>query len=482
MKFECPITLDELSPREVQIYAVKSQKNEDKNSSIYSIYGIARASFIMLNCCPITRATIYFPLTLQEYLSITEGDNLDTNAKVISEEIFKEKFHNKMEVSFLKHDKYIKYLAKALDMLREAGEDSEENWQLIENPPEHLKNHRKHLVQLIIALGDLKKHGLFNEKNQQLLINKAEHALKLTKALTELQKAKLANQNNWQLLIHQAEHALRLADALSVLRRVGLANEKNWQLLAKHPQHAYHLKNILYALNKQKLISEENWQLIVGQAEYAESLNQTFSILLITNLANKKNYQLLIKQIKYAPYLAYSLDKLRIANLANQNNLLLLTNHAEQAIDLANGLILPKIAKPYIQPIIVIHYLKIIINSLNQDRYINFSHDVTLKNVCFAVSACQNNVLEYLNQLTQFLNNSKYYLLKKEICQNGEIVRKRDIRNFAIFGKKSESGYFLNSQDFENRKYFLKLKNEEATLLFERGQEGIVAKNLDVEL
>ncbi|OAJ33356.1 hypothetical protein [Piscirickettsia salmonis] len=147
---------------------------------------------------------------------------------------------------------------------------------------------------------------------------------------------------------------------------------------------------------------------------------------------------------------------------------------AEQAIDIANGLIMPEVAKPHIQPIIKAHHLKIIINSLSQDSQISFDHCVALKNVCFAVSACHNTKSEHLNALAQFLNDPQYYLLKKEICPHGETVRKRDIRNFALFGKKSESGYFLNFQNRRNKNYFSNFKNEdvtEATLLFERSEE-----------
>ncbi|MGJ3502538.1 hypothetical protein, partial [Piscirickettsia salmonis] len=87
-----------------------------------------------LECCPITRESIYIPLTLQEYLAVTEqseGSYIEVDVKVVSAEKFKEKLPSKGEASFLDHAQYAEYiegLTQGLSSLQKANLASEESW------------------------------------------------------------------------------------------------------------------------------------------------------------------------------------------------------------------------------------------------------------------------------------------------------------------------------------------------------------------
>ncbi|MGJ3500139.1 hypothetical protein PsalN5692_03321 [Piscirickettsia salmonis] len=407
MKFEYPITLDELNPKEVQIYAVKSQKNDGENSNLYSIRGIEKAAFNQLKFCPITRATTFTPLTLDEYLTITDNNQKNPSiveVTVVSEKKFKEKLPNKSEISFLTYAKYAKDLVAALSMLTRIGLNSAEN--------------------------------------QQFLINHTQHALNLNYALSALRQTRLANQANWQLLTNHIRYAENLTYGLHALQQAGLANQVNWQFLTNHAEHA---SNLTYGLDT----------------------------LRIVGLANQANWQLLISHVQYTHNLTYGLDTLRTAELASQTNWQFLAKHAAQAPQLADGLVNPKQASTNIKPILKAHLLKNITDHLNQENNTNFSDCNAVRRLCFIVSVCQTNKTEIISQLAELLNQPQYYLLKEEICLNSEAVRKRDIRSFARYGAKSDSGYFLNLQDRRNKRYFSGFKPEEiakAALLFERNQ------------
>ncbi|QGP51275.1 hypothetical protein PsalN5692_02756 [Piscirickettsia salmonis] len=92
------------------------------------------ATLTQLECCPITRESIYIPLTLQEYLAVTEqseGSYIEVDVKVVSAEKFKEKLPSKGEASFLDHAQYAEYiegLTQGLSSLQKANLASEESW------------------------------------------------------------------------------------------------------------------------------------------------------------------------------------------------------------------------------------------------------------------------------------------------------------------------------------------------------------------
>ncbi|QGP40840.1 hypothetical protein [Piscirickettsia salmonis] len=438
MKFECPITLDELNPREVQIYAVKSQKDDGKNSNLYSIRGIEKAAFNQLKFCPITRATTFTPLTFDEYLTITDNNQKNPSiveVTVVSEKKFKEKLPSKSEINFLTYAKYAKDLVAALSMLTRIRLNSEENQQF-------LINHTQHALNLTYALSALGQTRLANQENWQLLINHIRYTENLTYGLHALQQAGLANQVNWQLLTNHAEYASNLTYGLDTLRIIGLANQANWQLLSNHSQYAQNLTEALNTLQQAGLASQTNWQLLSNHSQYAQNLTEALNTLQQAGLASQTNWQFLAK-------------------------------HAAQAPQLADGLVNPKQPSTNIKPILKAHLLKNITDHLNQENDTNFSDCNAVRRLCFIVSACQTNKTEIIGQLAELLNQPQYYLLKEEISPNSEAVRKRDIRSFARYGAKSDSRYFLNLQDRRNKRYFSGFKPEkiaEAALLFERNQ------------
>ncbi|TNF65805.1 MAG: hypothetical protein EP298_10980 [Gammaproteobacteria bacterium] len=108
----------------------------------------------------------------------------------------------------------------------------------------------------------------------------------------------------------------------------------------------------------------------------------------------------------------------------------------------------------------------------------SFANCKTLQDLCFAASIRQKSGWRHPksttttgDELVKFLNLSKNNLLKLEICPNNEKIRMRGIRSYAIYGVKSSSGYFFNSQDKDNEKFFHHSQNEnqkEPMLLFEK--------------
>ncbi|RNC77727.1 hypothetical protein ACGP04_09210 [Piscirickettsia salmonis] len=110
-----------------------------------------------------------------------------------------------------------------------------------------------------------------------------------------------------------------------------------------------------------------------------------------------------------------------------------------------------------------------------------FSKCDTLQELCFAAAIRQKSgFFHQANQTTTtiklaaFLNQPENHLLKLQLCPQGEKVRVRDIRHYALYGhqedyKRSNSTYFLNMQDSKNESFFSHKSNDnpkEPMLLF----------------
>ncbi|WP_231117274.1 hypothetical protein [Piscirickettsia salmonis] len=128
-------------------------------------------------------------------------------------------------------------------------------------------------------------------------------------------------------------------------------------------------------------------------------------------------------------------------------------------------------------------------------KQILFDKCKNLKDLCFVSSLRQSDFFSQQStttgkELKRLLNLNENYLLKLEIHPNGDSVRMRDIRNYALYEQKSNSNYFFNNQDKENIKEFSFSKDkQEPTLIFTNNLKrltsnvtlaGTVAKNLDL--
>ncbi|OAJ35533.1 hypothetical protein [Piscirickettsia salmonis] len=115
------------------------------------------------------------------------------------------------------------------------------------------------------------------------------------------------------------------------------------------------------------------------------------------------------------------------------------------------------------------------------EKQLLFSKCDTLQELCFAAAIRQKsgifhpqNTTTTGNMLIQLLNRPENYLLKLQLCPQGEKVRVRDIRHYALYGhqedyKRSSSTCFLNMQDSKNESFFSHKNNDnpkEPTLLF----------------
>ncbi|ERL60515.1 hypothetical protein [Piscirickettsia salmonis] len=135
-------------------------------------------------------------------------------------------------------------------------------------------------------------------------------------------------------------------------------------------------------------------------------------------------------------------------------------------------------------------------NSMTTEfKQILFDKCKNLKDLCFVSSLRQSDFFSQQStttgkELKRLLNLNENYLLKLEIHPNGDSVRMRDIRNYALYEQKSNSNYFFNNQDKENIKEFSFSKDkQEPTLIFTNNLKrltsnvtlaGTVAKNLDL--
>ncbi|WP_416431155.1 hypothetical protein [Piscirickettsia salmonis] len=93
-------------------------------------------------------------------------------------------------------------------------------------------------------------------------------------------------------------------------------------------------------------------------------------------------------------------------------------------------------------------------------------HCNTLQDLCFLVSVRQkggvlnlSNATNSADELVSFLNLPRNYFLRRAICPQGEKVRVRDVRHFALHGHevdyaRVQSGYCLSDQERQEEKYF----------------------------
>ncbi|WP_231124734.1 RasGEF domain-containing protein [Piscirickettsia salmonis] len=91
-----------------------------------------------------------------------------------------------------------------------------------------------------------------------------------------------------------------------------------------------------------------------------------------------------------------------------------------------------------------------------------FNDCKTLKKFCFEVSVCVGN-LSFTplmrNQLIELLNHPEQLYFKEKICPNGNKVRMRDIREYALHGGEfgyvgSQSTLLPNQKDMANKNFF----------------------------
>ncbi|RNC78617.1 hypothetical protein ACGP04_01235 [Piscirickettsia salmonis] len=109
---------------------------------------------------------------------------------------------------------------------------------------------------------------------------------------------------------------------------------------------------------------------------------------------------------------------------------------------------------------------------LSELKKIELTQCSTLQDLCFLVSIRQKggvlnptNATSSADKLVSFLNLPRNYFLRRAICPQGEKVRVRDIRHFALHGHevdyaRVQSGYRLSGQAREEEKYFALTENK----------------------
>ncbi|MGJ3495352.1 hypothetical protein PsalN5692_00676 [Piscirickettsia salmonis] len=109
---------------------------------------------------------------------------------------------------------------------------------------------------------------------------------------------------------------------------------------------------------------------------------------------------------------------------------------------------------------------------LSELKETQLTHCNTLQDLCFLVSIRQKggvlnpaNATSSADVLVSFLNLPRNYFLRRAICPQGEKVRVRDIRHFALHGHevdyaRVQSGYRLSGQAREEEKHFALTENK----------------------